>query len=98
MNQYANPLDYILQCVEIGLVPYQFDINNAKDELKNIRKELQELEEYRSMQPVAWGMINNQRDLYCIRTQDNPHIPDEVCVPLYSNRVEFKDFYAKYRK
>jgi|694.fasta_scaffold22497_18 hypothetical protein len=94
MSQYANPLDHVLQCVEIGLVPYQFDINNAKDELKKLR---QELDHYRSMTPVAWGKMNSRGDLYDLRTQDNPYTPETNCVPLYSNKVEFKDFYAKYK-
>jgi hypothetical protein len=48
--------------------------------------------------PVAWGKVNSQGDLYDLRVQDNPYIPEEMIVPLYSDIVQFKDFYQKYRK
>ena len=95
MNEYSDPLDYILRCFEHGLTPKLFTIRNAKDELKRLREEL---DNYRRMKPVAWGRTNDQGDLFDLRTQDNPFIPDNISVPLYSNKVEFKDFYAKYRK
>lgn len=95
MIEHSNPLDYILKCSEQGLVPKLFSVQNAKDELKKLR---QELDSYRSMIPVAWGLKNSRGDLYGLRTQDNPYISDDICVPLYSNLVEYKDFYAKYRK
>jgi hypothetical protein len=95
MNENSNPLDYILKCSEQGVVPKLFTVQNAKDELKRLREQL---ENYRNFFPVAWGKTNDRGDLYDLRTQDNPYTSDEICVPLYSNRVEFKDFYAKYRK
>lgn len=95
MNEHSDPLDYILRCFEQGLVPKLFTIRNAKDELKRLREEL---DNYRRMKPVAWGRTNNRGDLYDLRTQDNPHISDDICVPLYSNKVEYKDFFAKFRK
>jgi hypothetical protein len=95
MNENANPLDYILKCSEQGLVPKLFSVQNAKDELKKIRAELNY---YKTFQPVAWGKINGYGQLYDLRTIDNPYINDEIVVPLYSNKAEFKDFYAKFRK
>lgn len=38
MNKNSNPLDYIIRCCEQGLIPELFDIKNAKDELKSLRK------------------------------------------------------------
>jgi hypothetical protein len=60
-------------------------------------------EKYRTLlkvfdNPVAWGKVNSQGDLYDLRVQDNPYIPEEMVVPLYSDIVQFKDFYQKYRK
>jgi hypothetical protein len=95
MNENSNPLDYILKCSEQGLVPKLFTLQNAKDELKRLR---QELESYRNMAPVAWGKINSRGDLYDLRTQDNRYISDDICVPLYSNKAEFKDFFASFRR
>ena len=95
MNENSNPLDYILRCSEQGIVPKLFTVQNAKDELKILR---QELESYRNMAPVAWGKINSRGDLYDLRTQDNRYISDDACVPLYSNKAEFKDFFASFRR
>lgn len=95
INSNAQPLDYVLKCAEQGLVPKSFDINNAKDELKRLR---QEIEYYRTMTVVAWGKTNDKGDLYDLRTQENPFTSETISVPLYSNRVEFKDFYANHRR
>lgn len=95
MNENSNPIDYILKCSEQGMVPKLFTVQNAKDELKRLR---QELESYRNMAPVAWGKINSRGDLYDLRTQDNRYISDDACVPLYSNKAEFKDFFASFRR
>lgn len=45
MYEHSNPLDYILKCSEQGLIPKIFTVQNAKDELKKLRQELQELRE-----------------------------------------------------
>ncbi|NDB59964.1 hypothetical protein EB001_16175 [bacterium] len=95
MNEHSNPLDYILRCSEQGIVPKLFSVQNAKDELKRLREELHY---YNNLQAVAWGKINSHGQLYDLRTTDNPYINDEIVVPLYSNRSEFKDFYSKFRK
>jgi hypothetical protein len=95
MNEHSNPLDYILRCSEQGIVPKLFSVQNAKDELKKLREELHY---YNNLQAVAWGRINSHGQLYDLRTIDNPYINDEIVVPLYSNRSEFKDFYSKFRK
>lgn len=45
MNEVANPLDYILKCSEQGLVPKLFTVQNAKDELKKLREEINNLKQ-----------------------------------------------------
>jgi len=45
MNKLANPIEYILNCCEQGLVPSYFDILNAKDELKRLREQLSKIED-----------------------------------------------------
>lgn len=83
MNEHSNPLDYILRCTEQGLVPKLFTVQNAKDELKKLR---QQLDSYRV---VAYGMINDRLDIYNLRIQNNPYDDQNKIIPLYSNREEF---------
>lgn len=45
MNETANPLDYILKCTEQGLVPKLFTVQNAKDELKTLKEEINRLKQ-----------------------------------------------------
>jgi hypothetical protein len=45
MQENANPLDYILKCAEQGLTPKLFTVQNAKDELKKLREEVDILRE-----------------------------------------------------
>ncbi len=106
MNENANPIEFLIEFAWANGAD-RFIVNNAKNELKKLREDNerwlgceQELSHLKkNMQnPVAWGKINSRGDLYDLRTQDNPHISDEICVPLYSNKVEAKDFFAKFRK
>jgi hypothetical protein len=39
-SRFSDPLDHIIQCLELGMLPTSFDIKNAKDELSKIREEL----------------------------------------------------------
>jgi hypothetical protein len=55
MYEFSNPLDYILKCTEQGLIPKLFTVQNAKDELKTLRLELQDLKEL--TKELIW--INN---------------------------------------
>jgi RNase adaptor protein for sRNA GlmZ degradation len=91
MNKNANPLDYILRCSEQGLVPYGFDILNAKDELKKLRdceKELSELKQIMS-NTVAWGLVNDRKDIYDLRTQPNPYYDQTKVVSLCCDQNSF---------
>jgi len=81
MNKNAQPLDYILLCLEQGTTPSDFDINNAKDELKKLRLLVDNLlsDLYK---PVAWARINERGDLYDLRFHYNPYIDPKSIVPL----------------
>jgi hypothetical protein len=92
MNKNANPIDYILNCCEQGLVPSTFDILNAKDELKRLR------EQANNFQLVAWTRINSKGDLYDPRFYHNPHVDQTTVLPLYSNKKEFQEKYGKLSK
>lgn len=102
MNKHSNPLDYVLDCAEQGLVPEPFAVQNAKDELKKLKEDNSRWlcceKELSSLKPVAWGRINDRGDLYDLRTSLNPHIEEREIVPLYSNKVEFQNFYSKFQK
>ena len=42
-SRCSDPLDHIIQCLELGMLHTLFDIRNAKDELRKIREELKKL-------------------------------------------------------
>lgn len=44
-TRLAEPIKHILQCYEVGAFPTQFDIRNAKDELRKLKYFVEELSE-----------------------------------------------------
>ena len=106
MNPNANPIEYLIQyALDHGADA--FIVNNAKDELGKLQQDKsrwlsceQELSGIKNSLsvPVAWGRTNDRGDLYDLRTTLNPHIDESSVVPLYSNRVEFQNFYSKFKK
>jgi hypothetical protein len=86
MNKLTNPLDYVLNCCEQGLVPDKFDVLNARDELNRLKKQKTDLYEV-----VAWARVNNRGDLHDPRLCCNPYVDQRTVLPLYSNRKEFKN-------
>lgn len=82
MNQHSNPIDFLIEFAWANGAD-RFIVNNAKDELKNLRQKID------SYKVVAFGKINDRHDLYDLRIQNNPHDNQEKIVPLYSNREEF---------
>lgn len=89
MNKISDPLDYILNCCEQGLLPNKFDIHNAKDELKKLR------EKNYTFDLIGWSRINNRGDIYDLRVCYNPYLNEDTLLPIYSNRQEFKAKYGK---
>jgi len=94
MNENANPLDYILKCTEQGSVPKLFTIQNAKDELKRLRQELDRLNRIFD-NPVMWARINDKGDIYSPRFRNNPALDQNTVVPLYSTMSTLKPLYEK---
>jgi hypothetical protein len=39
-NKFSNPIEHIISCCELGLIPTQFDILNAKDELRKLKDKI----------------------------------------------------------
>ena len=106
MNEHSDPIEFLIDFAWANGAD-RFIVNNAKDELKKLREDNgrwlsceQELFNLKKIfeQPVAWGKTNDRGDLYDLRNQLNPYDDEKYCVPLYSDRVEFKDFYEKFRK
>jgi hypothetical protein len=92
MNKNANPIDYIIWCAENDFKPSNFDILNAKDELKKLR------ERANDFQNVAWARLNNKGNLYDPRFCYNPYLDETTVVSLYCSRKEFQEKYGKLSK
>lgn len=91
MNRHSDPLEYVLNCCECGLVPQLFDVLNAKDQLKQMRQEL-----INSYINIGWVKVNSRGDLYDPRLQLNP-FEEKQSIPLYANKEEFKSWLDKNR-
>jgi hypothetical protein len=88
MKEISNPLDHLIELCEQG-VDYgtitKFTILNAKDELKRLREQINNL------QIVAWARINNKGDLYDLRLQDNPYLDQNTVISLYANSRDINE-------
>ena len=109
MNENSDPIEFLIDFAWANGAD-RFTVNNAKDELNKLKEKAQDSDRWLNCErdlyklrqifenPVAWGKINSRGDLYDLRTQDNPYTDDTTCVPLYSNKIEYKDFFDQYRK
>lgn len=88
MKEISNPLDHLIelceQAVDYGTIT-KFTILNAKDELKRLREQINNL------QIVAWARINNKGDLYDLRLQDNPYLDQNTVISLYANSRDINE-------
>lgn len=86
MNKDANPLDYILNCCEQGLIPSTFDILNAKDELVKLRSKTERFE------ILGWARITKNGDPYNLRLYlyHNPHVDQNTVMPIYYDKSSYK--------
>lgn len=89
MEKNANPLESIIDYAWASGADLFF-VNNAKDELKALRKEVDDLRRHLD-KPVAWARINKRGDLYDPRLCLNPYINTQEIVPLYGYRKGHKD-------
>lgn len=40
LTKFADPLDHVLNCYQRGIIPTEFDILNAKDQLRKTREQI----------------------------------------------------------
>ena len=69
----SNPIEYILQCLMNDTQIEKFDIRNALDQWNNLKNK----------QPVAYALDNGDGRLYDLRIMDNPHNDRYKVVKLY---------------
>jgi hypothetical protein len=84
MEKHSNPLESIIDYAWASGADLFF-VNNAKDELKKLREEVDNLRNQLD-KPVAWARINKRGDLYDPRLCLNPYINTQEVVPLYAYR------------
>lgn len=84
MNKDANPLNYILNSCEQGLVPSKFDIHNAKDELIKLRSKID------GFGILGWARINANGDPYDLRLYHNPYVDPNTIMPIYYDKNSYK--------
>ena len=89
LQQTSNPLETIIDFAWSAGAD-KFWVNNAKDELKKLREEVDNLRMALD-KPVAWARINKRGDLYDPRLCLNPYINTQEIVPLYAYRKGYNN-------
>lgn len=95
-NKHANPLESIIDFA-LSNGADLFWANNAKDELKKLRKDADNLQGM-LQHPVAWVRVNERGDLYDPRMQLNPYIDEKTIIPVYANREQLKTMLDKLKR
>lgn len=89
ININAQPIEAIIDfAIKSGV--NTFLAHNAKDELKTLREEVDNLKKALD-KPVAWARINKRGDLYDPRLCLNPYINTQEIVPLYAYRKGYNN-------
>ena len=81
MDKVANPLDAIIDFAWASGADLFF-VNNAKDELKRLRKELETLKSSLD-KPVAYAKSTDDGWMYDLNIKNNPYDDQTKVVPLY---------------
>lgn len=89
MDKNSKPLESIIDYA-LASGADLFFVNNAKDELKKLREEVDNLRSQLD-KPVAWARINKRGDLYDLRLCLNPYINPQEIVPLYAHRKGYNN-------
>lgn len=98
MKEISNPLDHLIelceQAADYGTIT-KFTILNAKDELKRLRKQIEDTSAFKN---VAWANINERGDMFNVSTIYNRFWNENAVIPLYRNEKEYKEKYGKLSK
>jgi hypothetical protein len=95
MNKNAEPIKYLINLCESKKLVTQFDTSNAKDELKQLYAEKEQLQkqinDFESIfsKPIGWGRINDRNDIYDLSTCCNQYLNQDTVVPLYTDKETF---------
>ena len=81
MDKVANPLDSIIDFAWASGADL-FLVNNAKDELKRLRRELDLLKSSFD-QPAAYAKVTDDGWMYDLNIKNNPYYDQTKVVPLY---------------
>ncbi len=81
MQEHSNPIEYLIEFAWADGAD-RFTVNNAKDELKRLKKEIESYKQSFET-PVAWAKTNEHNDLFDLRIQNNPYVDQKIVVPLY---------------
>lgn len=81
MDKFSDPLETLIDFAWASGAD-RFWVNNAKDELKRLRKTIDELN-VKLAQPVAYARINSSGDLFGLNLRNNPYNDQSTVVPLY---------------
>lgn len=81
MNPHANPIEFLIEFAWANGAD-RFIVNNAKDELKRLRKELENIKDSIDY-PVAYAKSTDDGWLYDLNIRNNPYYDQTKVVPLY---------------
>lgn len=82
MNQHSNPIEFLIDFAWANGAA-MFVVNNAKDELKRLRQELDSLKNSLD-KPVAYAKTTEDGMLYDLNRQNNPYSDQTKVIPLYT--------------
>lgn len=82
MNQDSNPIEFLIDFAWANGAA-MFVVNNAKDELKRLRQELDSLKNSLD-KPVAYAKTTEDGMLYDLNRQNNPYSDQTKVIPLYT--------------
>lgn len=81
MNEHSNPIEFLIDFAWANGAD-RFIVNNAKDELKRLRKELITIQQCID-NPVAYAKITDDGWLYDLNIRNNPYYDQTKVIPLY---------------
>jgi hypothetical protein len=81
MNEHSNPIEFLIDFAWASGADLFF-VNNAKDELKRLRRELDLLRSSFD-QPAAYAQVTNDGWIYDLNIKNNPYYDQTKVVPLY---------------